>query len=229
MILVVLGLLLAGWVAFVTFKPIGTDRLVSVAAPTEGPEIALARWAEVQARDDGTIDPRWRSWSLLHDEPVETTVVLLHGYTNCPFMFRWLGNELFDRGWNVIAPRFPYHGYVDRLSEDQGLLTAEDLIATADEAIDISAGGVTAAWVAQNRPDVDRVVGLAPMMNLRPIPGWFAPPTSRSGGTSASKRPSRPITAIPSSPRMPSRSSCVWVWPRSSSPGCLRRPQRASC
>ncbi|MFV2064340.1 MAG: alpha/beta hydrolase [Chloroflexota bacterium] len=187
-VLLVLALLVAGWVAYVTFRPIGTDSLVSVADPTGDPEAALARWAEVQARDDDTIDPRCRSWSLLHDEPVETTVVLLHGYTNCPFMFRRLGNELFAQGWNVIAPRFPYHGYADRLTGDQGLLTAEDLIATADGAIDvatglgervvvggISAGGVTAAWVAQNRPDVDRVVGLAPMMNLRPIPGWFAP------------------------------------------------------
>jgi alpha-beta hydrolase superfamily lysophospholipase len=59
---------------------------------------------------------------------------------------------------------------------------------TADESIDIaaglsdsvivcgiSAGGVASAWVAQNRPDVDRVIGLAPLVNLPPTPGWFAP------------------------------------------------------
>jgi hypothetical protein len=34
----------------------------------------------VEARDDETIDERCRSWSQVHEEPVETTVVLLHGY-----------------------------------------------------------------------------------------------------------------------------------------------------
>ena len=37
-----------------------------------------------------------------------------------------------------------------------------------------SASGVAAARAAQNRPEVHHVVGLAPMVNLRPIPGWFA-------------------------------------------------------
>ena len=186
--LVVLLVAVGGFLAYITLKPLGADTLVAQPDPAASRADALERWAAVEARDDETIDERCRSQALLHDEPAETTVVLLHGYTNCPYMFGRLGADLHALGWNVLMPRFPYHGYVDKLSTDQGLLTAEDLARTADEAIDIaeglgeqvvvgglSAGGVTAAWAAQNRPEVDRVVGLAPMVNLRPIPDWFAP------------------------------------------------------
>ena len=191
-VLVVIGLVLlvavAGWLVYASLKPMGKDELISHADPAADREEALARWASVEARDDETIDPRCESWSLIHDEPVETTVVLLHGYTNCPYMFRRLGTELHELGWNVLAPREQYHGYVDKLSTDQGMTNARDLVGLAEESIDIaqglgdrvvvggiSAGGAAAAWVAQNRDDVDHVVGLAPMVNLRQIPDWAAP------------------------------------------------------
>ena len=132
-LLVVVGVLLV----YITVKPLGAETLAAQPDPTAGREEALARWATVEARDDETIDERCRSWSLLHEEPVETTVVLLHGYTNCPYMFRRLGADLHAIGWNVLAPRSPYHGYVDKLSTDQGLLTARDtvvdLIGSADD------------------------------------------------------------------------------------------------
>jgi pimeloyl-ACP methyl ester carboxylesterase len=186
-LLVIVVVALVGFLVYITLKPLGAETLAAQPDPTASREEALQRWAAVEARDDETIDERCRTWSLLHDEPVETTVVLLHGYTNCPYMFRRLGADLHEIGWNVLVPRYPYHGYVDRLSPDQGQLTAEDLVHVTDEAIDIaeglgdrvvvggiSAGGVAAAWAAQNRPEVDHVVGLAPMVNLRPIPDWFA-------------------------------------------------------
>ena len=185
--LVVLLLVVGGFLLYVTVKPLGAETLAAQPDPATSRADAFARWAEVEARDDETIDERCRAWSLIHDEPVETTVVLLHGYTNCPYMFRRLGADLHEIGWNVLVPRYPYHGYEDKLSTDQGKLTAEDLVGTTDEAVDIaeglgdrvvvgglSAGGVAAAWAAQNRPEVDHVVGLAPMVNLRPIPDWFA-------------------------------------------------------
>ena len=195
--LLVIGLILliavGGFLLYITVKPLGADTLVADPDPAATPQEALARWAAVEARDDETIDPRCRSWSRLHDEPAETTVVLLHGYTNCPYMFRRLGEDLHALGWNVIAPRFPYHGYADKLTPEQGRFRAEDIVATTDEAVDIaeglsdrvvvgglSAGGVAAAWAAQNRPEVDHVVGLAPMVNLRPIPDWFAPQVSNA-------------------------------------------------
>ena len=190
LLIVGLGLLLALglFLVYITLRPLDADALVAQPDPATSREEALARWAEVEARDGENIDERCHSWSLIHDEPVETTAVLLHGYTNCPYMHRRLGADLHELGWNVVMPRFPYHGYVDKLSTEQGRFTAEDLVRTTDESIDIaeglgdrvvvgglSAGGVAAAWAAQNRPEVDHVVGLAPMVNLRPIPDWFAP------------------------------------------------------
>lgn len=187
--LAILLVVVGGFLLYVTIKPLGAETLAANPDPATSQADALARWAEVEARDGQEVDERCHSWSLLHDEPVETTVVLLHGYTNCPYMYRRLGADLHEIGWNVLAPRFPYHGYADKLTPDQGRFTAEDIVGTTDEAIDIaeglgervvvgglSAGGAAAAWAAQNRPEVDHVVGLAPMVNLRPIPDWLAAP-----------------------------------------------------
>jgi len=69
-------------------KPLGAETLGARPHPAGSREEALDRWAAVEARDDETIDERCQSWSLIQDESVETTVVLLHGYTNCPFMYR---------------------------------------------------------------------------------------------------------------------------------------------
>lgn len=178
-------------VIYVTIRPIGSDTLVSRPDPASGYEDALSRWSAIEATDDGTtepLDPRCRSYALLHGRRVETAVVLIHGYTNCPYGMKRLATALHERGWNVVVPRLPHHGYADKLTEANGLLTSEDLVETADRAVDVavglgdrvvvgglSAGGVTAAWIAQNRPDVDRVVALAPLANLRPLPGWFTP------------------------------------------------------
>jgi pimeloyl-ACP methyl ester carboxylesterase len=183
--------LFAAFIVYVTVRPIGADRLVSNPDPAASYEEAVARWSEVEARDASPpepLDPRCHAFARLHGERTATAVVLIHGYTNCPYGMERLAGELYDRGWNVIVPRLPHHGYADKLTHANGLLTSEDLVATADEAVDIadglgervvvgglSAGGVAAAWVAQNRPDVDRVIALAPLANLRPLPGWFTP------------------------------------------------------
>lgn len=183
--------LVVAFVVYVTVRPIGSDVLVSRPDPATSYADAIARWAAVEARDEAApqpLDTRCHAFSRLHGQPTTTAVVLLHGYTNCPYGMERLAAMLYDQGWNVIVPRLPHHGYADKLTSELGELAAEELVATADEAVDIaqglgdrvvvgglSAGGVTAAWVAQNRPDVDRVVALAPLANLRPLPGWFTP------------------------------------------------------
>lgn len=68
-------------------------------------------------------------------------------------------------------------------------LTAEDLRESADAAVDIahglgdsvvvvgfSTGGVAAAWIAQHRADVDRVVIVSPAFALAHIPAWLDRP-----------------------------------------------------
>jgi alpha-beta hydrolase superfamily lysophospholipase len=73
----------------------------------------------------------------------------------------------------------PENGYADRATDALKRLTAEQLRDWGDLAVDvatglgeevvvlgISAGGVAAAWCGQNRPEVGRVVMVAPMFGL---------------------------------------------------------------
>ena len=76
-ILVVVLIAVGGFLLYVTVKPLGAETLAADPNPAGSREEALARWAEVEARDDERIDERCHSWSAVHEEPVETTVVLL--------------------------------------------------------------------------------------------------------------------------------------------------------
>lgn len=112
---------------------------------------------------------------FVHGERRARAVVLLHGLSNCPQQFDRLGQQLYERGDNVLIPRMPHHGYADRLTDVMRRLTAHELTAATDEAIDIarglgetlvvaglSAGGLLAAWAAQERSDVNRAIIISP-------------------------------------------------------------------
>jgi len=45
--------------------------------------------------------------------------------------------------------------------------------------VGLSVGGTLAAWAAQERPDVDRAVLIAPMIGVAPAPGAFTPVVTR--------------------------------------------------
>jgi carboxylesterase len=103
-------------------------------------------------------------------------------------MFEKLGEELFAAGYNVLIPLAPEHGETDREHSTLSDLTAEELIAYGNEAVDIAAGlgdetvvlglsggGAVAAYLAQFRDDVDLAVAIAPFFGLRQVP---APLTS---------------------------------------------------
>ena len=109
--------------------------------------------------------------------------MLVHGYTNCPEQFRSLGDRLFALGCNVLIAPLPHHGLLDRMNTDHQRLTAEELAAYADEVVDIanglgrsvimvgiSAGGVTTAFAAQFRAELDRAVIISPAFGFQRIP-----------------------------------------------------------
>jgi len=119
-----------------------------------------------------------------HGERTERALVLLHGFTNCPQQMDALGRMFFERGWNVFIPRYPRHGYTDRLTTRIAELRAADLLALANRAAEVGAGlgrrltvaglslgAILAGNLAQDRPEVDRAVLVAPMLGLKPIPG----------------------------------------------------------
>jgi carboxylesterase len=124
-----------------------------------------------------------RSIFLGHGQRTPTAVVLLHGYTNSPLQFDSLGQLLYRAGDNVYIPRLPRHA--ERLDAAAALsrLTAKELRAAADSAVDVarglgdsvvvvglSMGGTMAAWIAQHRSDVRRVILVAPLMGIARVP-----------------------------------------------------------
>jgi len=149
--------------------------------------IALAR-ARLEAiasreRHDPRIGPYHGTRRWLHDEVTPLAVVLLHGLTNAPPQYDVLGAELAARGHNVIAPRMPYHGYRDRMTNALARLSAADLEAYALRALElgalcgervvvagISTGAVLAGWLAA-RAQFDAAVAIAPFCGLRALPG----------------------------------------------------------
>jgi pimeloyl-ACP methyl ester carboxylesterase len=140
--------------------------------------------AEFQDLDGPNVNPLCRTRVYSHGKRVERSLVLLHGFTNCPQQMDALGRQFFDRGWNVVVPRYPRHGYTDRLNTSIAELRAEHLIALANRSAEIGAGmgdrltiaglslgAILTGYLAQTREGIERAVLIAPMLGLKPIPG----------------------------------------------------------
>lgn len=154
-----------------------------VAKPAASYDEAVTRARAVQALDDDAIADYAYTKLLAHGARAPYAVVLLHGLTNNPNQYVRLGPELYDLGANVFVPRMPYHGYKDRLTKSIAALTAEDLLASASEAVDIacglgervivtgiSAGGLLSAYFAQYRSDVHVAAPIAPDFSVLQLP-----------------------------------------------------------
>ncbi|TME56166.1 MAG: alpha/beta hydrolase [Chloroflexi bacterium] len=141
--------------------------------------------ASLQALDGPNVNPVCRTRLYTHNRRTEHSLVLLHGFTNCPQQFDALGKHFHELGWNVLIPRYPRHGYSDRLTTSIAELRSDMLIAVANRAGEagaglgerltiagLSLGGVLTAHLAQSSERVERAVLIAPMFGLRPIPGW---------------------------------------------------------
>ncbi len=155
------------------------DSLLSHPNPATDYAMAIGRFQQIQQIEGPELNPVCRSILLTHGQRTERAVVFFHGYTNCPQQFRQLGELFYQMGYNVLIPRLPRHGVADRKVENLSPLKAEELRDCADAGVDIaaglgqkvfvaglSAGGTLAAWIAQNRSDVTRVVLIAPALGL---------------------------------------------------------------
>jgi len=182
-IILVILLITLGTVAWLWFKPLEVDSLTTLPPQVtlDYPK-AVARAAMMQTQQDDLI-PACQTQLLTHGEKTDKVIVFLHGLTNCPAQFSELGQLFYEMGYNVFIPRMPYHGYTDRMRKDQSQLTAEELVMYSNEVTDIaqelgdevtvvgfSAGGVLAAWLAQNRVDIDRVILISPVLGLASVP-----------------------------------------------------------
>ena len=137
-----------------------------------------------------TLSQAGRPRAFLHDQPTEDVFVLFQGLTNAPEQFDKLGRILFERGHNVVLPLTPGHGEADLMTEKLGAFTAQAMLDSANEAVTLARGlgrrvtvaglsingSTTAAWIAQNRADADRVVLLAPFIAPFGLPQWAISP-----------------------------------------------------
>jgi carboxylesterase len=134
--------------------------------------------------DGPNVNPACHTRLYTHGHRTERSVVLLHGFTNCPQQFDELGKHFYGLGWNVLIPRYPRHGYSDRLTTSIAELRSEQLFALANRAAEagaglgerltvagLSLGGTLTGLLAQEREGLERAVLIAPMLGLQRIPG----------------------------------------------------------
>lgn len=189
-ILTILGLLalLLLVIAIAAVFPIRVENPV-VSSPVAGYDDALAQIEAIWDEENETPDfnPVCQSILMTHEQRVERAIVFYHGFTSCPEQFRELGQRFFDLGYNVYIPLAPYHGLTDRFGYALENMTAADLAAHGTETADIaqglgehvtvaglSGGGAIAAWLAQERADVDLAAPMAPFIGVRFLPGvWL--------------------------------------------------------
>ncbi len=144
---------------------------------------ATQRIETLLAQEPPDMNPVCRLIWMTHEKKVERAIVLVHGYTSCPQQFRDLGQKFYDLGYNVLIAPLPHHGLANRLTDAHSLLSAEELEAYANETVDIaqglgeqvtmmgiSGGGVTTAWAAQNRGDIDLAVIISPAFGFKIVP-----------------------------------------------------------
>jgi alpha-beta hydrolase superfamily lysophospholipase len=176
-IIVVLGLI------GILFVPWDLGSLSSYPHPVQSYDEAVQRIAVLHADRIALMNPDCVAQFMTHGQKVEQAIVFVHGYTSCPAQFQELGQRFYDQGYNALIVPLPHHGLADRMTDEQGRLTAEELAAYADEMVDIghglgdqvtmvgiSAGGVTTAWAAQNRSDLDLAVMISPAFGFKQVP-----------------------------------------------------------
>jgi esterase/lipase len=167
----------------VAFAPTRLGDLYSHPSPVVDYTAATAHIASLQATEDSIVAPGGGSILLTHGERTARVVVLFHGLTDSPLQYFPYAQRLFAEGDNVFVPRLPHHAERSGRVADMGKLTAQELRALGDASVDVarglgdtvivsglSAGGTIAAWVGQYRSDVQRVVIVAPALEVTHVP-----------------------------------------------------------
>jgi pimeloyl-ACP methyl ester carboxylesterase len=186
LILIPIAIILLLWL-----RPLGLRRLRSRPQPVRSFEQAIAQIRATQQAEQSNPAINSYGYTRLHShgQPTATAIVFFHGLTNCPEQFERLASILHSEGHNVFIPRMPHHGLKDRMTSDLARLTAEALVAYADQAVDlaqglgekvvvvgISAGASIAGWLAQERADLAQVVIIAPMFSVLDVPAFAVRP-----------------------------------------------------
>jgi carboxylesterase len=175
---------LVSFLAWLAARPVRIEGLAAVPRPAANYEEALARVHTIQVEELGMeLLPVCQTRLLAHGGKTAKVIVFLHGFTSCPQQFAVLGQEFYERGYNVFLPRQPFHGQSDRRPHALSALNAEKMIAWASAVADIAAGlgeevtvaglsggGTLVLWLAQHRADIHLAAALAPFLGVGFIP-----------------------------------------------------------
>ncbi len=175
---------------FVFFRTVPTENLIPRPDPATSYEMAeqrLQAWAMAEA--ELPLQGVCKTKFLSHGYQTEQVILFFHGYTNCPEQFAELGQMFFEKGYNVLIPCMPHHGWKDRLTDELKALTAEELAENGDRSLDIarglgkrvialgiSGGGTVVSWLAENRDDLDVAVPLAAFLRMYVLPAFLTIP-----------------------------------------------------
>ncbi len=101
---------------------------------------ARERFAALRALDGANIASDSGSRFYEHGERTALAVVLVHGLTNAPPQWDVFARELHASGSGVVVPRLPGHGHRNAATTSIARVTADDLLASVNEAVDIARG-----------------------------------------------------------------------------------------
>ena len=175
---------------FVFLRFVRTDNLIPHPDPATSYEMAEKR-LQARAEEEAGLPLQevCNTKVLSHGHQTEQVILFFHGYTACPEQFAELGQMFFEKGYNVLIPCMPHHGWKDRLTDELKYLTAEELAAYGDRSMDIarglgkrviafgiSGGGTVVSWLAQNRSDLDVAVPLAVFLRMYVLPAFLTVP-----------------------------------------------------
>ena len=165
------------------FAPTRLGDLLPHPSPIRDYAAAVARVNALQTREDSIVALGGESILLTHGHRTPRVVVLFHGLTDSPLQYAPLAQRLFEEGDNVFVPRLPHHAERTGNVAAIARLTAQELRDVGDQSVDIaeglgdtiivsglSAGGNVAAWVGQYRAEVERVVVVAPALEVTHVP-----------------------------------------------------------
>ncbi|HYH01521.1 MAG TPA: alpha/beta fold hydrolase [Bacillota bacterium] len=129
--------------------------------------------------------PERRSFCFTHQQITQKSVLLIHGFTACPFEMRELGQYLYGLGYNVFGVRLAGHGtsivdFANSKGNDwvnstrKGLAVAA-LLGYETVVVGESMGGALAVLLAQTFPSlVHQLVLCAPCFQIKDFRSRFA-------------------------------------------------------
>jgi len=152
-------------------------------APADDEESALAALETMQDAEGPDIDAPCRTQLLRPQTPARGTVIVWHGFTNCPAQFAEVAEVLCSEGYFVLTPRLPRHGDHDKLTRDLEHITADEIIRFMHSCVDVAAGlpgpvyavglsvgGSLTALAGALRTEVLRIVVISPLVEPKSVP-----------------------------------------------------------